>query len=52
MVFKLWAILQKHRERFENDVNLYGIQTEESIELANDSFENDVNLYGIQTIAE
>ncbi len=37
--------------RFENDVNMYGIQTEEYKQLVKAAFENDVNMYGIQTVA-
>ena len=35
--------------RFENDVNMYGIQTNTSSITQNAEFENDVNMYGIQT---
>ena len=35
--------------RFENDVNMYGIQTVNLICLRAYAFENDVNMYGIQT---
>ena len=34
---------------FENDVNMYGIQTEKIVGKWIDGFENDVNMYGIQT---
>ena len=34
---------------FENDVNMYGIQTRPPQEALNLLFENDVNMYGIQT---
>ena len=35
--------------RFENDVNMYGIQTQYHKVRAYKMFENDVNMYGIQT---
>ena len=35
--------------RFENDVNMYGIQTDRSFLHLIPQFENDVNMYGIQT---
>ena len=35
--------------RFENDVNMYGIQTLSFYPTIKDKFENDVNMYGIQT---
>ena len=34
---------------FENDVNMYGIQTIHNHSILNGKFENDVNMYGIQT---
>ena len=34
---------------FENDVNMYGIQTIRALALYDYMFENDVNMYGIQT---
>ena len=34
---------------FENDVKIYGIQTETSAPSRVDMFENDVKIYGIQT---
>ena len=34
---------------FENDVNMYGIQTINLRKNAQKMFENDVNMYGIQT---
>ena len=34
---------------FENDVKIYGIQTEFRPELRHLPFENDVKIYGIQT---
>ena len=36
---------------FENDVKIYGIQTELTAVAAPSAFENDVKIYGIQTIA-
>ena len=36
--------------RFENDVNMYGIQTDSSLFTDDSPFENDVNMYGIQTV--
>ena len=35
--------------RFENDVNMYGIQTGWYTQANGNGFENDVNMYGIQT---
>ncbi len=35
--------------RFENDVNMYGIQTPRDHRDYKGRFENDVNMYGIQT---
>ena len=35
--------------RFENDVNMYGIQTDLAKKYKVNAFENDVNMYGIQT---
>ena len=35
--------------RFENDVEMYGAQTEEYCKLPNKLFENDVEMYGAQT---
>ena len=37
--------------RFENDVELYGTQTEDTTETFVKAFENDVELYGTQTCA-
>ena len=34
---------------FENDVNMYGIQTQSRKQFSGIEFENDVNMYGIQT---
>ena len=35
--------------RFENDVNMYGTQTELLVCVTGEAFENDVNMYGTQT---
>ena len=35
--------------RFENDVNMYGTQTNTTTFKGNILFENDVNMYGTQT---
>ena len=35
--------------RFENDVEMYGTQTESALKSALKSFENDVEMYGTQT---
>ena len=35
--------------RFENDVEMYGAQTEEDNDTMGPSFENDVEMYGAQT---
>ena len=35
---------------FENDVNMYGIQTRLALPRKRILFENDVNMYGIQTM--
>ena len=37
------------RSRFENDVKIYGIQTDSFMRMAFGGFENDVKIYGIQT---
>ena len=37
------------KNKFENDVNMYGIQTVISTLSPTLPFENDVNMYGIQT---
>ena len=34
---------------FENDVKIYGIQTEALLSASRSKFENDVKIYGIQT---
>ena len=36
---------------FENDVKMYGIQTEQLITEEDGKFENDVKMYGIQTVS-
>ena len=38
--------------RFENDVNMYGTQTLQTIIINGQLFENDVNMYGTQTLAD
>ena len=35
--------------RFENDVKMYGTQTDEFVRIRSSSFENDVKMYGTQT---
>ena len=35
---------------FENDVKMYGIQTEKTVQSHTSAFENDVKMYGIQTV--
>ena len=35
--------------RFENDVKMYGIQTDIDGQMHDTKFENDVKMYGIQT---
>ena len=35
--------------RFENDVKMYGIQTNKKCQTLQRQFENDVKMYGIQT---
>ena len=35
--------------RFENDVEMYGAQTMNGLELTKSLFENDVEMYGAQT---
>ena len=37
------------RERFENDVKMYGTQTQRLGQRPNEGFENDVKMYGTQT---
>ena len=36
--------------RFENDVKMYGTQTEAKVKTAYEEFENDVKMYGTQTV--
>ena len=36
--------------KFENDVKIYGIQTNGILRKMNIMFENDVKIYGIQTL--
>ena len=49
MVLKLFLLLNRHIYVFENDVKMYGTQTE-AIEVDSElSFENDVKMYGTQT---
>ena len=36
--------------RFENDVEMYGAQTEQNLKKRADKFENDVEMYGAQTV--
>ena len=50
MVFKREVRRNTKASKFENDVNMYGIQTQKPDIMSNFSFENDVNMYGIQTI--
>ena len=50
MVFKLPLFSSELSQSFENDVNMYGIQTNENKVICENMFENDVNMYGIQTI--
>ena len=35
---------------FENDVKMYGIQTQQEGNICLNQFENDVKMYGIQTV--
>ena len=49
MVFKQRVEDVETMRSFENDVNMYGIQTVQSINFIQQQFENDVNMYGIQT---
>ena len=48
MVFKL-NLSFLNCLKFENDVKIYGIQTDTRIYMAKEVFENDVKIYGIQT---
>ena len=41
--------ITKETGKFENDVKMYGIQTEMLIVSFDTRFENDVKMYGIQT---
>ena len=36
--------------RFENDVKMYGTQTEKTSNIRHHKFENDVKMYGTQTL--
>ena len=36
--------------RFENDVKMYGTQTNSAVSNGENTFENDVKMYGTQTI--
>ena len=49
MVHKLFSKFQHILAVFENDVELYGTQTELFIIKQYEEFENDVELYGTQT---
>ena len=50
MVFKPSALAFCLSMLFENDVKMYGIQTEIYHHKYNEEFENDVKMYGIQTL--
>ena len=50
MVHKLFSKFQHILAVFENDVELYGTQTELFIIKQYEEFENDVELYGTQTV--
>ena len=39
-------------ERFENDVKMYGTQTDYKEDGSMGQFENDVKMYGTQTVSE
>ena len=51
MVFKPvgWCFIAI--SQFENDVKIYGIQTQKGCTKVKSVFENDVKIYGIQTMA-
>ena len=49
MVFKQWLISAAAHAQFENDVKMYGIQTNVYGKDGTILFENDVKMYGIQT---
>ena len=49
MVFKQRTALVVRQVKFENDVKMYGIQTEYEQRNTFQGVENDVKMYGIQT---
>ena len=49
MVLKQQKEIETIRERFENDVEMYGAQTETAPDSDSKEFENDVEMYGAQT---
>ena len=49
MVFKPSFSVFHNNTRFENDVKMYGIQTQKKSRTIQSWFENDVKMYGIQT---
>ena len=40
------------KKSFENDVEMYGTQTDSFMIIERDGFENDVEMYGTQTTAD
>ena len=50
MVLKQQKEIETIRERFENDVEMYGAQTETAPDSDSKEFENDVEMYGAQTL--
>ena len=49
MVLKQQKEIETIRERFENDVEMYGAQTSSHVAKVGAVFENDVEMYGGQT---
>ena len=49
MVLKLFCALLGIPDQFENDVKMYGTQTDDMPPAEWEEFENDVKMYGTQT---
>ena len=50
MVLKHIPLQPNIDQEFENDVKMYGTQTDEFIDNSQSPFENDVKMYGTQTL--
>ena len=49
MVLKRWYLPYECETQFENDVKMYGTETESTDLINGNSFENDVKMYGTET---